>query len=71
MSLLHPHGLNGDSTINQLLFSQISAMTQNLSGIAFPFAVLGIAPFLSFNLTGGDEVLQLLDAAYNLSTYIF
>ena len=47
-------GLQG-TMINQLLFSQVPAMTQNLSGIAFPFAVLGIAPFLSFNLTSGYQ----------------
>ncbi len=51
--------------------SHIPAMSQNLGGIAPPFAVLGVASLLSVDFAGGNQVFQLLYAAYDFRGRIF
>lgn len=51
--------------------SHIPAMSQNLCSIAFPFAVLGVASLLSVDFAGGNQVFQLLYAAYDFCGRIF
>lgn len=42
--------------LQNLLLSHVSAMPQYLGGIAFPFAVLGVGAFVSFDFAGCYQV---------------
>lgn len=48
------------------LFSSVPTMPQNLSCVAKPFTVLSRAWLAGFYLPRGDEVSELLLAAYNV-----
>lgn len=52
------------------LLSHIPAMSQNLSGIAFPFTVLGIVALLSLDLSGSYQLFKFLGTTNNSGGYI-